>query len=195
MKAVQPKTIWYNLSMPRIYLVRHATPDWDCKTLPYHIPPGPPLTDQGQQEAQELGAFLKGVGAAYFYTSPLERCLNTARISASIVGAPLEIKDELTEIQPGESKTSMQNRLCPIFDLARQTSSQQGPVVLVTHGAPVTVLLGQLGMDEDEIKRRLIYDHRNPLPPAGAWLAEQSGADQPWKLSLVFTPEAIKTFT
>jgi broad specificity phosphatase PhoE len=138
---------------------------------------------------------LKGVGAAYFYTSPLDRCLNTARIAASIVGAPLEIRDDLTEVQPGESKTSMQNRLCPFFELALQTSLEKGPVALITHGGPVAVLLGQLGMDENTVKRQLIYDHRNPLPPGGAWLAEQPGTDQPWKLSLVFTPETIKTFT
>lgn len=180
--------------MPKIYLVRHATPDWNSN-LPYHIPPGPPLTAQGQQEAQELGEFLKEAGAGHFYSSPLERCASTAKIAASIAGAQVDVMDGLKEVQPGESKSSMQDRLCPIFDLAVQTSSERGPVVMVTHGAPVTVLLGQLGMDKNTIKSHLVYDHRNPAPPAGAWLAEQPGTGQPWNLRLAFMPEAVKTFS
>jgi len=180
--------------MPTIYLVRHASPDWNS-SLPYHIPPGPPLTAQGQQEAQELGEFLKGAGAGYFYSSPLERCASTAKIAASIAEVPFEVRDGLKEVQPGESKTSMQDRLWPILELAVQTSSERGPVIIVTHGAPVMVLLGQLGMDKNTIKSHLVYDHRNPAPPAGAWLAEQPGAGKPWNLSLAFMPEAVKTFT
>ena len=40
--------------LPTVYLVRHATPDWSLKDIPYHLPPGPPLTSVGDKEAAEF---------------------------------------------------------------------------------------------------------------------------------------------
>ena len=91
--------------MPQqIYLIRHATPDWTRKDIPYHLPPGPPLIEQGLAEAQALAAFL----------------------------------------------------------------------------------LSELGAEVPPLR---IFDHRNVLPPAGAWLAAREDGSGPWELRLVFKPD------
>ena len=59
-------------------------------------------------------------------------------------------------------------------------------VAVVTHGGPIAALLLALGMDEATLERHRVYDHRNPLPTAGAWLATRDGEDQSWNLKLIY---------
>jgi broad specificity phosphatase PhoE len=66
-----------------LYLARHATPDRSRYDLPYHIPPGPGLTEKGRQEAAELGQFLRQEGVRHILASPLERTWRTALIGAA----------------------------------------------------------------------------------------------------------------
>ena len=84
--------------MPKIFLVRHASPDWNRPDLPYHIPPGPPLSPQGLAEAQTLASFLQTSGVQRLLTSPLERCLHTAQIVAAATGAPWHVVDGLRDV-------------------------------------------------------------------------------------------------
>ena len=177
--------------MPIVYLARHATPDFNRPDLVYHLPPGPPLTAQGQAEAQSLGLFLREAGVARLYTSPLERCLHTAQIASQISGAPLEILPALIELQPGEGQDSLRALLCPVFAQAAQESVTGRPIALITHGGTVTFLLGALGLDESSISHTLIYDHSNPLPPAGVYEASQDAEGQPWNVRLAFTPPPV----
>ncbi len=79
--------------MQTIYLARHASPDWNRKDIPYHIPPGPPLTPQGRLEAAALGAFLRPAGVSTIASSPLERCQHTAQIVGAALGLPVEVDD------------------------------------------------------------------------------------------------------
>lgn len=175
-----------------IYLIRHATPDWTRTDLAYHLPPGPPLTEQGQKEAQALGAFLLASGVRQFYTSPLERCVHTTQIAAGLAAVPWEIDAGLTELAPGETADSISQRLKPVFERACQVSLQSGPVALVTHGGTVNVLLPELGLDEQTLaQHKRIFDHANPVPPAGAWLAARQDGEAAWELRLAFKPEAI----
>lgn len=174
-----------------IYLVRHATPDWSRTDIPYHIPPGPPLTEQGRAEAEALGAFLHQAGVRQIFTSPLERCHHTAQIAGALAGAPVETLPELGEWSPGETMQAMRERTWPAFEQACLACAETGPVALVTHGGPVLVLLEALGMPPEVSREHRIYDHRNPLPPAGAWLAQRNGQGEAWALELVFTPQAV----
>jgi broad specificity phosphatase PhoE len=176
--------------MPQsLYLIRHATPDWSRKDIPYHIPPGPPLTAQGQTEAQALGAFLISAGVCRLYTSPLERCHNTAQIAADIAGIPWQMDEALIEWQPGDTTASVQERLSGLVDCILHADLAAGPVGLVTHGGPVGALLMHLGMEEQHLNQYKTFDHGNPLPPAGAWQAERSRSDEAWGLRLAFTPQ------
>ncbi len=178
------------LYIPTVYLIRHATPDWSRTDIPYHIPPGPPLTAQGEGEAQQLGRFLWEAGVRLIYASPLERAWRTAEIAAGIAGASLWQELSLAEWRPEEKAEHVRARVWPAWEHASALSRQAGPIALVTHGGPVGLLLEDLGLPPREIaeyKRQ--FDRNNPVPPAGAWKASRLAMATHWDLSLAFTPE------
>jgi probable phosphoglycerate mutase len=183
------------ITMPSLYLVRHASPDWNRKDIPYHLPPGPPLTEQGHAEARALGQFLRLAEVQQLWASPLERCLHTAEIVAGITGAVVTVNQELREWQPKESQDALRARMLPVVDQAWQWMVGQngagGAVALVTHGGPIMALLSALGIDDRTMETLRIYDHRNPVPPAGVWEIGRPTAVHPWDMHLVFTPEAV----
>src|ERR1700716_406082 len=62
----------------------------------------PPLTDRGQQQADELAGRLATRGPTRIITSPLRRARETASPIAAACGVPVEIDDRLIEIDYGE---------------------------------------------------------------------------------------------
>ncbi|MBX3015093.1 MAG: histidine phosphatase family protein [Caldilineaceae bacterium] len=178
----------------KIYLVRHATPDWSRTDIRYDIPPGPPLTAQGEAEAARLGAFLQKAGIKRILTSPLERTRRTAEIAGRIVGVEPIVDEAIAEWRRGESEADVTARLNGLWEKLAGESAMAGPIALVTHGGPVKAMLLSLGMARatvDELCRK--YDRGNPLPPAGVWLATCAATETPWQLELVFTPQAEAT--
>jgi broad specificity phosphatase PhoE len=172
----------------KVYIIRHASPDWTRDDIPYHLPPGPPLVEQGLEEARTLGSFLKQAGVSLLLSSPLERCQRTAEIASREAHASLQIIPELTEIQPGEDYENMRQRLLPVFKRAAVESRRNGAVALVTHGEPTAVLLRSLGMSAERLEKQRIFDHGNPLPPAGAWLAVRHDSEPDWRLRIAYLP-------
>ncbi len=172
-----------------VYLIRHATPDWARTDIPYDIPPGPPLTPQGIQEAQALGVFLETVGIKKLYYSPLERSTHTAQIAAAVAKVPVMEQAGLAEWRKGETDREVQTRFWPLLESSLAESVQAGPVGLVTHGGPIAHILKQLNIDPVRLeKHRKMFDHSNPLPPAGAWLVQRNPNTDAWDLQLVFIP-------
>lgn len=182
--------------MPTLFLARHASPDWSRTDIPYFVPPGPPLSPQGLEEAQALAAFLAAAGVQRLLTSPLERCLHTAQIAAAAAGAPWEVVDGLREWQPQESREIVLARALPVVEAAWQAAHADGsqPVALITHGGPILALLAALGIPDAALEPLRIYDHRNPLPPAGVWQATRPSPQAGWDLRLAFTPATARTF-
>jgi broad specificity phosphatase PhoE len=177
--------------LPTVYLVRHATPDWSRTDLPYHLPPGPPLTPQGEKEAAQLGEFLRDMGVAQVHGSPLERCQRTAQIAAEVAGAVWQEEPRLAEWRPEEKAEDVLRRVWPVWAHAGETCLSAGPVALVTHGGPILSLLTELGADRKLLAQyQATFDRRNPVPPAGAWRAVRPSAEGPWSLDLAFTPQA-----
>lgn len=175
---------------PRLYFIRHATPDWGRTDIPYMTPPGPPLTPKGEQEARTLGDFLKEQGVVKLYHSPFERTSKTARIAADLNGIPCLVEPRLVEWH-GEVEAAEQVRwrMLSMLQEARRESEGVGPIGLVTHGGPVAVLLHELGLEDETLsafKRQ--FDHANPLPPAGAWEAAWDAERDAWTLDLKFIP-------
>ena len=169
-----------------IYLIRHATPDWTRTDIPYHLPPGPPLTLPGEEEANHLGAYLRKVGVSRLFSSPLERCLRTAHIVAAHTGLAVEIESGLSEMQPNEKSEAVHARLWPVWQMAT-AHADSGPVALITHGGPIALLLAELGLAPEALNHyKRLFDRSNPLPPAGAWQTTRNGGD--WQLTLTFTP-------
>ncbi len=177
--------------LPTVYLVRHATPDWSRTDLIYHLPPGPPLTAQGEAEAQQLGEFLRDMSAGQVLASPLERSLRTAEIAAGQAGAPWRIDARLAEWRPEETAVAVRARVWPAWQEANALCRELGPVVLVTHGGPIGVLLAELGLTSRQLAHyQQQFDRRNPVPPAGAWRAILPAPEGQWSLDLAFVPEA-----
>jgi broad specificity phosphatase PhoE len=173
----------------KIYLIRHATPDWGRKDIPYDIPPGPPLIPQGETEAALLGSFIQQAGIQKLYHSPLERAKRTAQISAAVAGIDIEEDVAIAEFRSDENRQQLAARILPAWERFLKESETLGPIGLVTHGGPVRLLLEHLCLPsitlEAYAKR---FDSNNPLPPAGAWLAERNPGQSQWTLNLVFTP-------
>lgn len=178
---------------PAVYLARHATPDWNRRDIPYDIPPGPPLTEQGEREASALGSYLLEQGVVKIYASPLVRTLHTAQIAAEICGASLIVAHEIAEWRRDEDEPTVLERVRPLWQRAGDESQEIGPIALVTHGGCVLAMLNHLRVDQAQINLyRNQFDHRNPLPPAGAWLTRQESFGVPWMAHLAFSPTPIQ---
>jgi len=178
-----------NLTNRAFYLIRHATPDWSRRDLPYHEPPGPPLTEEGQTEAEALGSYLSEIGVDCLYVSPLERCQHTARIVAEATGAALQVDHRLIEWQPDEEPDDVQGRMLSFIAEIDMQGTHRNQIGLVTHGGPIAMLLSGLGMEDSTLKSWRKFDHANPVPPAGVWRAIKNNVDA-WELKLTFTPSS-----
>ncbi len=69
-----------NDALPKVYLIRHGETAWTISgqhTGRKDIP----LTDQGERDAQELSARLKGLSFGKVLTSPLQRARRTAELA------------------------------------------------------------------------------------------------------------------
>lgn len=69
-----------SFKLPQVYLVRHGETAWTI-TGQYTGYTDIPLTQQGEREAEKLGARLKGLKFAQVMTSPLQRALRTAELA------------------------------------------------------------------------------------------------------------------
>jgi broad specificity phosphatase PhoE len=180
--------------MTKIFLVRHATPDWNLKHIPYDIHPGPPLSPKGEQEAEALAEFLKTEGAVKLYYSPFERSTRTAQIVSSRNRIPCTEEIRLAEWRAVDEKgDKVSERMSLIFDEISRESAVIGPIGLVSHGGPIAFLLQALGMEKDRLSQfRKKFDSSNPLPPAGVWGAEWNETIKTWNLALIFVPPTSK---
>jgi broad specificity phosphatase PhoE len=170
-----------------IYLVRHATPDWDHpKSLAYHVPPGPVLTRKGLEEAGRLAVYLQSIQITRLFSSPLERCLQTARFVSASAHVPLYVNDGIMEVQPRESGSHLLERIWPVFEQAYAESCKTGPVAIVTHGGVIHRFLRHLGMDPITVRLYSFFDHGNPAPPAGVWRVSGLIEDKYWQLKLIY---------
>lgn len=174
----------------QIYLVRHATPDWSRTDIRYDVPPGPPLTAQGEAEAAKLGEFLRSAGIKRIYASPLERTRRTAEIAGALAGVTPITEEAIAEWRRGESEAEVAARFNGLWEKICRESETVGPLALVTHGGPIKAMLLSLGMPRatvDDYCRK--FDRGNPLPPAGVWLATGSTSSSQWQLELIWTPQ------
>jgi phosphohistidine phosphatase SixA len=171
-------------------LIRHASPDWGRKDIPYDIPPGPPLSALGERQAEALAAFVREEGVVKLYHSPFERGAQTARLISALNGIPCVEDERLAEWREDtEAESLVRDRMASIFRLAAGESARLGPLGLVTHAGPVTFMLQELNIDPDVLAvYRKSFDGPNPLPPAGVWKAEPDSREGCWKLSLAFIP-------
>src|SRR5689334_12092996 len=87
--------------MTTFYLVRHGSNDYFRHTLVGRTP-GIHLNDAGRREAQAVADALAKEKIRHVFSSPLERCRETAEPIAQKLGVKLQIADALNEVDFGE---------------------------------------------------------------------------------------------
>jgi len=88
--------------MTTILLIRHAENDYIASgRLPGRLP-GVHLNDRGRQQAEALAEALAKAPIETLYSSPLERCLETAQPLAAALGLEILPREGLIELDPGE---------------------------------------------------------------------------------------------
>lgn len=83
-----------------ILLIRHATHDWLGRIVTGWMP-GVHLNARGIAESEALAERLEPAGVAAVYSSPLERCRETAEPLALRVPCPIMVRATLGEVQFG----------------------------------------------------------------------------------------------
>ncbi|HZP90652.1 MAG TPA: MSMEG_4193 family putative phosphomutase [Actinomycetota bacterium] len=86
--------------MTLLLLVRHAHTDVAGRRLTGWLP-GVHLSERGREQALRLAERLEGVPITAVYSSPLERCLETAHPLAEARGLAIRNRDDLGEIRFG----------------------------------------------------------------------------------------------
>jgi probable phosphomutase (TIGR03848 family) len=87
--------------MDRLLLARHAVTAHTGRRLSGWTP-GVHLTDEGREQARALARRLEPVAVHAIYSSPLERCLETAGIVAAARGLRVRELPEVGEVRYGD---------------------------------------------------------------------------------------------
>ncbi|GAA5821064.1 hypothetical protein JCM10212_003098 [Sporobolomyces blumeae] len=97
------------MPLKTIYIARHGTLSWETQTWtsPTGVPRDPPLSAHGVDQAKELGLFFKeeleqSEGGfekekTMLFSSPLYRCVQTARPTSEALDLPVHIENGLGE--------------------------------------------------------------------------------------------------
>jgi probable phosphoglycerate mutase len=87
--------------MTTFYLIRHASNDFFQHTLVGRNP-GVHLNEIGRRETERLAERLAGEGIQKFFSSPMERCCETAEPLAGKCNLNVEISAALNEVDFGD---------------------------------------------------------------------------------------------
>lgn len=174
-----------------VYLIRHATPDRTRRDVPYDVPPGPPLSPEGRQEAYLLASHLANAGIQQLHTSAMARAHETATILAATLDLPVVIDPGLLEMRNGTRLADIEPRMVDLWQRLVLDNTNGSAMALVSHGGPITALLQVVvtpSPDLSPFTRR--FDSHNPLPPAGVWELNRRDDDS-WQGTLLFYPSTI----
>ncbi|UCG23936.1 MAG: MSMEG_4193 family putative phosphomutase [Chloroflexota bacterium] len=83
-------------------LIRHAQNDWVSKNRLAGWTPGVHLNDAGRKQAEQLGDRLSKLPLKAIYSSPLERCLETAETVAAAHDLEITLLDAVGEVRYGK---------------------------------------------------------------------------------------------
>ena len=85
-----------------VLLIRHGENDWVGTDRLAGRTPGVHLNEKGRNQAQALADTLATQPIAAIYSSPLERCRETAQPTADALGLPVQIYEHVLEADYGE---------------------------------------------------------------------------------------------
>jgi len=112
--------------MPTILLIRHAENEYIAKGRLAGRLPGVHLNNKGRQQALALAEALAEAPIQTIYSSPLERCLETAQPLAEAMGLKVVPSESLLEVDFGEwqGKTFKQLRRRKLWKVVQNTPSR-----------------------------------------------------------------------
>ena len=164
--------------MIKIYLVRHGETQWNRESR-IQGREDVPLCAEGFAEAEVCAKGFLGKKISAVLSSPLSRALETAKIIANAVDAPVYVEPDLTERDFGSvsgqvidifNPEKYASDLEPLDDVAaralavlrRQGQRLHGDFAAVSHGGTINAVLrevshGQIGSG----KTRLLNAHEN----------------------------------
>lgn len=87
--------------MALLLLIRHGLTDATGRRLTGWTP-GVHLSDRGREQSERLVERLSGVPIRALYSSPLERCLETAAPISATRGIEIDVRDDLGEVRYGD---------------------------------------------------------------------------------------------
>lgn len=85
-----------------VLLIRHGENDWVGTERLAGRTPDVHLNEKGRQQAADLVKVLSEQPIAAIYSSPLERCLETAQPLAQALGLPIQVEEGLWEVDYGD---------------------------------------------------------------------------------------------
>jgi len=94
------------VSSLRLILARHGETESNVRFVLDSRPPGPPLTELGQRQAEELAERLAGEPVVAVYASVAVRATQTAARVAARHGLPVNVVDGLHEVFVGDFEGS-----------------------------------------------------------------------------------------
>lgn len=103
------------------------------------------LSNHGRIQAKKVGTFLEQFQPSAIYSSPLDRCFDTATIIKSVIKTNSEIitTNALLEYYPSEQRQDVGERVEPLFEtILKEYRGEQ--VVAVTHQYIVTYEVAKL---------------------------------------------------
>lgn len=89
-------------SVTYVFLVRHGENEWVSSGKLAGRTPGVHLNEKGQQQADQIAAMLRRQPIAALYSSPLERCMETAQPLAAALGLPVCPEPGVLEVNYGD---------------------------------------------------------------------------------------------
>jgi probable phosphoglycerate mutase len=152
----------------RLYLIRHAENDWIGKRLPGWAP-GLHLNDRGREQTGHLADLLAGVRFRAFYSSPLERALETAEPIAGRQGLTVETRAGLGEMNVGHwqgraLRVLRRRRLWPIIQRAPTRARFPGGESFAEAQARLVAEIESiLGLNPPPLASIAVVSHADPI--------------------------------
>jgi len=173
--------------MTLLLLIRHGLTDATGKRITGWTP-GIHLSDRGREQAERLAERLAGVPIRAIYSSPLERCTETAAPLAAAAGREIVVREDLGEVRYGDWTNRPLSRLVrtrlwrtiqqvpsgarfpggeSLLEVQERTVREAGRIVgehpraavaVFSHGDPIRLLLAHFAGVHPDLFQRLAVD-------------------------------------
>lgn len=151
--------------MASVIFVRHGESESNTRMIITSDYSGYPLTDKGKSQAAETARELAGVNVDSFFTSPVQRAVETAEIVSQSVGMKPSIDERIRESGMGPHNNKFLEDVPKLkrSELGMETwdshqkrflsamKEVKGTSLMVSHAFPIRSAVAYfLGLDEDE---------------------------------------------